>query len=87
MNLDQAGRGEGVSAVAETQFGGNPKLELSGIRLEEILGGLVRDYNTNQAMCSIYRRQERWPVNLGETCGSRRKQKVTSAVDSCLPSW
>jgi hypothetical protein len=58
--------------VAETQFGGNPKLELSGIRLEAILGGLVHDYPMDQTMCSIYRRQERWPVNLGETCGDRR---------------
>jgi hypothetical protein len=62
--------------VAETQFGGNPKLELLGIRLETILGGLVRDYPMDQAMCSIYRRQEQWLVNLGETCGSRRNGKL-----------
>jgi hypothetical protein len=73
--------------VAETQFGGNTKLELSGIQLEAILGGLVRDYPTDQTTCSIYRRQERWPMNLGETRDSRRKQKVTSAVDLCLPLW
>jgi hypothetical protein len=40
--------------VAETRFGGNPKLELPGERLRVILGGWVLDYPTEFTVVSIY---------------------------------
>jgi hypothetical protein len=40
---------------------GNPKLELTGARLEAILGGVVRDDLAELTTGSIYRPSERWP--------------------------
>jgi hypothetical protein len=68
-------------------FGENPKLELSGIRLKAILGGLVRDYPMDPTARSIYRRQERWPVNLGETRGGRRNKKLLARAISVRLPW
>jgi hypothetical protein len=74
----------GLCYVVLECFGKNPKLELSGIRLEAILGGLVRDYPTDLMAHSIYRRQERWPVNLGETRGGRRNRRsLAHGISGC----
>jgi hypothetical protein len=51
--------------MAETRFGGNPKLELPRERLRVILGGWVLDYPTELTMASIYSNIEHRPVNLG----------------------
>jgi hypothetical protein len=37
------------------------KLELSGTRLNAILGGWLRDYPTDPTTRLIYSKQERWP--------------------------
>jgi hypothetical protein len=44
------------------------------------------DYLTEPWVCAIYSRLERWPVNLRETCGGRRK-RGSLARDWWQLSW
>jgi hypothetical protein len=39
----------------------------------------LHTYLAEQAGSAIYRLPQRWPVNLRETRGGRRKKKVTGA--------
>jgi hypothetical protein len=59
-DLNRTGRGEAVSTVAETDFGGSSKLGRTGDRLRTILGGWVLDYPTELTARSIYTHHERW---------------------------
>jgi hypothetical protein len=59
-DLNRAGRGEAVSTVAETDFGGSSKLELSSDWLRTIRGGWVLDDLAELGEGSIYRESERW---------------------------
>jgi hypothetical protein len=42
-----------------SRFGGSSKFELSVVRLEAILGGVVRDQPTELTVASIYRDEPR----------------------------
>jgi hypothetical protein len=59
-DLNRASRGEAVSTMAETGFGGNSKLGRTGDQLRMILGGWVLDYPMELAVRSIYTHRERW---------------------------
>jgi hypothetical protein len=39
----------------------------------------LHNYLAEQVGSTIYRLPQWWPVNLRETCGGRRKKKVTGA--------
>jgi hypothetical protein len=60
--------------MAETQFGGNEQFMVSGEQLEQLLVLWMGDYPTELTACSIYSVLERWPVNLMERRGGRRKR-------------